>query len=67
MSRNVDDLEDSIYEHLKTVALSKRAILQIAQRIANDYPTDAALLVRVITELTRSADKLLGDTSVLGP
>jgi hypothetical protein len=67
VSRNVDDLEDSIYEHLKTVALSKRAILQIAQRIANDYPTDAALLVRVITELTRSADKLLGDTSVLGP
>lgn len=67
MSRNADDLEDSIFDHLKTVAMSKRAMLQIANRIANDYPIEGALLLRVITELTRSADRLLGDTSVLGP
>lgn len=61
-----DNIEDRILAHLRTVAHTKRALLQTAVEIADDYPARAGLLLTIIQSLTRSADKLLGDTSVLG-
>lgn len=57
---------DAILNHLRIVAHSKRAMLQVAVDITREYPTQAATLVAIITSLTRSADGLLGDTNV-GP
>lgn len=59
-----EHLEDAILEHLRNVALTKRAILEVAMTIADDYPTQGRLLLATISALTRSADKLLGDTNV---
>ena len=52
--------------HLREVAHVKRALLEVARDVSDDYPTQAHLLVATIRQLTRSADKLLGDTT-MGP
>lgn len=57
-------VEDAILLHLHEVAHTKRALLEVATKIQGDYPTDAHLLLTTIRTLTRSADKLLGDTVV---
>ena len=57
-------LEDSILAHIHVIAHSKRAMLQVALEISDEYPSQAAILVTAISALTRSADKLLGDTNV---
>lgn len=61
---NEHDLQDAILEHLREIAVVKKAVMQTAVKIAADYPTDGAVLLRAIRSLTLSADKLLGDTSV---
>lgn len=65
--RDGDELEDAILGHLRLVAHSKRALLQVAVDISNDFPSQAALIITIITSMTRSADTLLGDTSVTTP
>ncbi len=65
LAKTVDDsrdFEEAVLQHLQEVAHVKRAMLQTAVRISNDYPSDAAVLLRTISALTRSADTLLGDT-----
>ena len=57
-------LEDRVIEHLQEIGHAKRAILQVAVKISHDFPTDAELLLSVILGITRTADKLLGDTQV---
>lgn len=59
-----DGLDDRILDHLRIVAHTKRALLQVAVDISDDYPTQAGTLIAIITSLTRSADTLLGDTNV---
>ena len=59
-----DDLDDRILDHLRIVAHTKRALLQVAVDISDDYPTQAGTLIAIISSLTRSADQLLGDTNV---
>ncbi len=63
---DLTNIEDAVLEHLQEVAHVKRALLQVAKTIANDYPTEAHVTLTTIRSLTRSADKLLGDT-VTGP
>lgn len=53
-------------EHLREVAAAKRGMLDIALEIQADYPTQAHTLLGMIRGLTRSADRLLGDTVVTG-
>ncbi len=53
--------------HLREVAHVKRALLLVARDVADDYPTQAHLLVATMRQLTRSADKLLGDTTTMEP
>jgi len=60
-----EGLDDRILDHLRTIAHTKRALLQIAVDVADDYPTQANTLIYVIASLTRSADMLLGDTQTL--
>jgi len=61
---DLDNLDDRILDHLRAVAHTKRALLQVAVDITDEFPTQAGVLVSIITSLTRSADKLLGDTVV---
>lgn len=61
------DTQDAILVHLREVAHVKRAMLQTALKIADDYPTDGVVLLKAIKSLTASADRLLGDTAVTGP
>jgi hypothetical protein len=60
-----NDLDSAVILHLQEIAIAKRALLQIALTINSDYPSEATVLVRACKSLTRSADKLLGDTSLL--
>lgn len=60
-----EKLESAILAHLHNIALTKRALLEVAINIADEYPTESRLLLSTITGLTRSADTLLGDTNVL--
>ena len=57
---------DTVLEHLREVAAAKQAMLEIALAISDTYPTQAHTLLGMIRGLTRSADKLLGDTTVTG-
>lgn len=57
-------LADSILLHLQEVTMVKKAILQVAFEIADEYPAQASVLVRAVRGMTTSADKLLGDTMV---
>jgi hypothetical protein len=64
LARPQHELEDAILDHLRQVALVKRALLQVANAIVGDSPNEAALILRSLTHLTKSADNLLGDTIV---
>lgn len=55
-----------ILDHLQEIANSKRALLQIGADIAVGHPGHAHTILNVCRALTRSADKLLGDTVVTG-
>lgn len=55
-------IEDAILDHLHGIAYCKKAILQVAVTISNEYPSEAGVLLKVIKSMTSSADKLLGDT-----
>ncbi len=57
-------LADAVLAHLQEVARAKRVAIEVAVAIAQEYPLEAADLVRSVKVLTRSADKLLGDTNV---
>lgn len=59
-----ENLDDRILDHLRIIAHTKRALLQVAVDISDEYPTQAGTLIAIITSITRSADKLLGDTNV---
>ena len=59
------DLDSAVILHLQEIAVAKKALLQTAMTISDSYPAEATVLVRVCRGLTRSADRLLGDTSVL--
>lgn len=59
-----EEYDEAIVKHLREVAHAKRAMLQIVLDIAEDYPSQAVVLVRIVKDLTRSANKLLGDTAV---
>lgn len=61
------DIEDAVLQHLHEVAHMKRGMLEVATAIQADYPTQARLILVMIRQLTRSADRLLGDTVVDGP
>ena len=56
---------DTVLEHLREIAAAKRGLLQVAVAIAEDFPSEAHTLLSMIHGLTRSADKLLGDTVVV--
>jgi hypothetical protein len=62
MDHDRERVETAVIEHLQEIAHAKRAILQIARKIVYDYEADADTLLRVVVVLTRSADRLLGDT-----
>jgi len=62
--RTSDELEDAILDHLRIIAHSKRALLQVAVDISAGFPAQSALIITIITSMTRSADTLLGDTSI---
>lgn len=59
-----EEVENAILEHLHSVSLVKRAILSAVKDIKDEYPVQAVLLLDAAKELTRSADRLLGDTLV---
>lgn len=61
------DIEDAVLRHLHEVAHLKRGMLEVATAIQPDYPTQASLVLVMIRQLTKSADRLLGDTVVDGP
>lgn len=61
------EIEDAVLLHLHEVAHLKRGMLEVATTIQGDYPTQASLLLVMIRQLTKSADRLLGDTVVDGP
>jgi len=56
--------QETILRHLVEVAAAKRALLEVAEVVRSDYPVQASLLLITIRSLTRSADRLLGDTAV---
>ena len=64
---NDHDIQDAILEHLREVAVVKRAMLQTAVAISDEFPTQGAVLLRAIKAITKSADRLLGDTAVTEP
>ena len=59
-------IEDGVIEHLYELARAKRAILTVVGEIADTYPTQANTLLSTIAALTRSANKLLSDTTPNG-
>lgn len=61
------DTQDAILTHLREIGVVKRAMLQTAMEIAGEFPTQSAVLLSAIKELTNSAHVLLGDTVVSGP
>lgn len=64
MHRTPHEIEDAILEHLHEVAVIKRALLQVASTISPDFPSEAGVTLHCLAALTKSADKLLGDTVV---
>ena len=64
MARPPSDTE--VLEHLQEVANAKRALLKIGADIADENPVHANTILIICRALTRSADKLLGDTVVTG-
>lgn len=61
------NFDEAVLRHLHEIAQAKRALLQVALDIADYAPAQATLIINTIKGLTRSADKLLGDTIVEGP
>lgn len=56
---------DTVLAHLREISRQKSGMLEIALAISEHYPNQSLLLFRMIKQLTRSADTLLGDTRVL--
>ena len=57
-------LDEAVIQHLQEIARVKRALLEVAFVISDEHPAQASLLVRTVKGLTKSADRLLGDTLV---
>lgn len=58
------DIQDAILAHLRELAIVKKAMLQTAITVAEEFPGEGAVLLRAIKALTVSANNLLGDTAV---